>query len=217
MNFFLKKTTEPKVFCIGLNKTGTTTIENELIKFGYKTGNQVEAEYLVKNWYQRDFKPILRYCKKYDAFQDVPFSLPFTYQVLDQYFSSSKFILTVRDNPEQWYKSLVEFHSKLWGNGKDALTLDQLKKVNYRHLGYAYKTHRDIFNTPDKDLYNKEILINYYNNHLENVKEYFRSQPEKLLVINVSIKKDYFRLCEFLEKPVLRENFLWKNKTERND
>lgn len=213
MSFFLKKTTAPKVFCIGLNKTGTTTLEQFFIHNDYKIGNQIAAEYLVKDWLNRVFEPIVNHCKKYDAFQDVPFSLPFTYIILEQYFPNAKFILTVRDNPDQWYTSLTLFHSKLWSDGKTLPNAEQLKEATYRYKGYAYKVHKAMFNTKDDDLYNKESLIKYYENHIYNVKEYFKSQPNKLICINVSVKNDYLRLCEFLKKPALSNNFSWKNKT----
>ena len=214
MGNFLKTFKSSKTFCIGLNKTGTTTIGQFFLDYKYKIGNQVEAEYLVDDWFHRDFKKIIRYCKKYEAFQDAPFSLPFTYVLLDQHFPNAKFILTSRDTPEQWYNSLTKFHSKLWSNGIDPPTAQQLKDASYRYKGYAYEVNRALFNTPENDVYKKDVLIAYYNNHLEAVKEYFRSRPEKLISINVSNKNDYFRLCEFLGKKPVSDNFSWKNKTE---
>jgi hypothetical protein len=43
--------------------------------------------------------------------------------------------------------------------------------------------------------------------------EYFRSKPEKLLVINVSDDNDYIKLCDFLDKKPLYKTFPWENKT----
>src|SRR5690606_32403789 len=104
------------MFCIGLNKTGTTTLETGLKAFNYKMGDQKTGELLFKDWYKRDFKKIIALAKTADAFQDAPFSFPFTFIALDQHFPNAKFILTVRDSPEQWYKSLTTFHSKLWSD-----------------------------------------------------------------------------------------------------
>ena len=36
----------PKLFAIGFNKTGTTTLSHSLKKLGYKVGKQREAEFL---------------------------------------------------------------------------------------------------------------------------------------------------------------------------
>lgn len=202
-----------KIFCIGHNKTGTTTIESVLKDFGYKLGNQIQGEMLLDAWYHRDFKEIIKFCKTADAFQDVPFSLPYTYQHLDLAYPGAKFILTERDNAEQWYQSLTKFHSKLWANGKHIPTANDLKQAIYRRQGFAYDFNRWTYNSPEDDIYNKKTLINFYNNYNQTIKDYFKSHPEKLLVINVSKSPDYTKLCEFLEKPITRTDFPWKFKT----
>ena len=209
----LFKKQKTKVFCIGFNKTGTTTIEKTLKEFNFKLGDQIKGELLIFDWYKRDFKNIIELCKTADAFQDIPFSLPFTYQDLGEYFKNSKFILTVRDTPEQWYNSITKFHSKLWSDGTAIPTCQQIKDVEYRYKGYAYQSFKLLYNTDDKDLYNKDILLNLYNRHNKLVEDYFKSRPEKLLILNVSKKKDYFRLCEFINKNPLRDDFPWTNKT----
>ncbi|PKQ46718.1 sulfotransferase [Confluentibacter flavum] len=206
-------TSKPKVFCIGFGKTGTTTIQRVLKDFNYKMGHQEKGELLVFDWYKRDFKNIINLCKTADAFQDVPFSLPFTFMALDQQFKHAQFILTERDTPEQWYDSLTKFHSKLWSDGDKPPTANELKNAKYRYQGYAYDSFKLLYNTSDDDLYNKEQLISVYNGHNAMVKDYFKSRPEKLLVINVSQKNDYFRLCKFLNKSPIREDFPWENKT----
>ncbi len=202
-----------KIFCIGFGKTGTTTIERVLKDFNFRVGNQEKGELLVFDWYKREFKNIIKLCETADAFQDIPFALPFTYMALDQYFKNAKFILTERDSSEQWYQSLTKFHSKLWAQGDNTPTADELKNANYRYKGFPYQTVKLLYNTPDDDLYNKEMLINVYNNHNAAIKEYFKSRPEQLLVINVSKKEDYYKLCDFLQKTPIRDNFPWANKT----
>jgi len=143
----------------------------------------------------------------------IPFSLPGTYQHLDAYFKNAKFILTERDTPEQWYESLVKFHSKKWSDGKSVPTASDLKEATYRYKGYAYIANKYIYNTPDDDLYNKDILIEKYIRYNKNVKDYFESRPEKLLIINISNSSDYSKLCAFLNKPTTKEDFPWENKT----
>lgn len=208
-----RKKSKQKIFCIGFNKTGTTTIERVLKDFKVTLGSQQEAEILMPNWYRRDFKAIEKYAKSATAFQDIPFSLPYTFIALEQQFPNAKFILSVRDNNEQWYNSIVKFHSKLWSSGTEAPTVHELKNATYCYKGLAYEYIKQVFNTPDDDLYNKAILTNTYNNHNSFVKDYFRSKPEKLIVINTSNKNDYFRLCEFLDEKPLYDNFPWENKT----
>jgi len=75
------------------------------------------------------------FCRTAQAFQDMPFSLSFTYMALDKKFRESKFILTARDSSGQWYESLVRSHSKLFGNGNLPDTND-LKNADYCYKGY---------------------------------------------------------------------------------
>ncbi len=208
-----QKKSKPKVFCIGLNKTGTTTIEQYLKDNGYLVGDQAKAELLLEHWNKRDFQPIIDYCNDYEAFQDAPFSLPYTYAAIDQNFPDAKFILTLRDNAEQWYSSLTKFHSKAWCNGTDIPTAADLKQSDYRYKGYAYDVHMSMFNVPEDDPYNKPALLDYYNHHTYSVQEYFRSRPHKLITINVADDNDYKQLCKFLELNEKQEGFSWENKT----
>ena len=203
-----------KVFCVGCNKTGTTSLEAALKDFGYLMGNQSVAEKLaVEGWGQRDFRRIIRYCRTAEAFQDLPFSMPYTYQALDAAFPRSKFILTIRDSSEQWYSSITRFHAKLWGKNGRIPNKEDLQEAAYGEVGMAWRINRLSFTSPEDDPYRKEDLIEHYERHNATVMEYFRHRPNDLLVINVAEGGAYRKLCEFLEKPCLRETFSWKNKT----
>jgi len=71
---------------------------------GYTFGDQAIAARLAPEiWPQRDFRPLIEHCRSAQAFQDAPFSFPFTFQAMDAAFSGSKFILTVRRSAEAWY------------------------------------------------------------------------------------------------------------------
>lgn len=204
----------PKIFCIGTGKTGTTSLAKALKDFKFKLGDQPSGELLLKKWYHRDFKSIIKFCHSADAFQDIPFSLPYTYIAIDQHFKNAKFILTIRDTPHQWYESITSFHSKLWADDQGPPNANQLKSATYRYTGFAYEAQKFIYNTPDGDLYNEEALKNFYTRHIHDVSEYFRSRPEKLLIINVSKNEDYFKFCKFLEKDPIASSFPWENKTD---
>lgn len=104
-----------KIFCIGAPKTGTTSLKYAMKELGFVVGDQRTAEKMVDEWARRDFKKIIKYCRTAEFFQDAPFSFDYTYVVLDQVFKNCKFILTIRDSPEQWYNSLVSFQAKKWG------------------------------------------------------------------------------------------------------
>lgn len=210
----VKSVGRPKVFCIGRNKTGTTSIAKAFTELGLILGDQSLAERLVSDWAHRDFRRLFWYCHTAQAFQDVPFSLPFTFQALDQKFPGSKFILTMRDDPEQWVHSLINFYARQFGDGR-VPTLKVLQSASYVRLGWLYEANRLISVTPVDDPFNKEILIASYNAHNTAVQEYFRHRPGDLLVLNVANPEAYDDLCDFLEKPRIGKEFPWKNRTAR--
>lgn len=186
-----------KIFCIGHNKTGTTSIEAALKDFGYKVGDQAAAELLVDDWAVRDFRPIIQYCQTAEAFQDIPFSLDFTYQAIDQAFPESKFILTVRNNADEWYQSLVRFHAKLIGVSGTP-SADDLKDFPYRGKGWIWRVQQYIFGIDETTVYDEKIYKTQYMNYNAHVLEYFRLRPNDLLVLNLSDPDSMKSLCNFL-------------------
>lgn len=103
---------QPKIFGIGRNKTGTTTLKAVFRRHGFVVGDQPEAELLAHlNYFDGRFDWLDTYCQTAEVFQDAPFSWPDTFREVDRRFPGSRFILTVRDDEHQWYDSLVRFQS----------------------------------------------------------------------------------------------------------
>ena len=215
--FFKKLNTriksKPKVFVIGLNKTGTTTLKTTLWELGYSIGDQKEGELLLKHWelgFQRKLKG---YCTTSEAFQDLPFSIPEVYKKLYEWFGDAKFILTTRDNLEQQFNSLCNFHSKIFNENEGLPSAEKLKQAQYRYTGFAYNSFKVLFGTDDKDLYNRNALITKYENHNADARNFFKENQNSFVEINVSNHEDYLKLCNFLSKAPKRDGFLWENKT----
>jgi hypothetical protein len=208
----LKDNKYNKIFCIGFNKTGTTTLEYTLKQHNFSVEKQSVFSNYANDWAARDFSRIIKSCKKADAFQDFPFSFPHTFIALDMAFPNSKFILTLRDNPEQWYNSIVKFHSKLWADG-NVPTKQDLQNATRYYKGRPWQMNRMLFSSPEEDPYNKEKLIKQYLDHINNVKNYFRHREKDLLIINVSEKNSYKDFCNSLNISPIFDKFPWKNKT----
>jgi hypothetical protein len=203
---------QQKIFCIGLNKTGTTSVRRAWQDLGFIVGNQAEARELLAPWLERDFAPIIQYCKSAQAFQDSPFSFPYTYIALDQAFPGSKFILTVRNDAEQWYKSITKFHGKKWANGAIPTKEDLMEAVN-GVKGRPWVVNRALFDTPEEEPYKKEKLIRFYERHIEEVQQYFKYRQADLLTLNVAEDDAYSKFCAFLDKEPNGEKFPWENRT----
>jgi hypothetical protein len=202
---------KPKIFCVGMNKTGTTSLQKAFLNFGFKVGDQKRAERLLVNYAQGDFKTIIRYCKTAQAFQDFPFSYPETFKYLASEFPDSKFILSIRDDADQWYNSLVKFHMKVYGNGKKP-TINDLTNATYAYKGWAWESFKLLLGTDEiNDPYDKSKLISIYQNHNKSVIDYF-SNSDRLLVINLADARAYQKFSEFLGIEYPGGKFPWENR-----
>jgi len=210
---YCKSYNKQKIFCVGRNKTGTTSLEAALGELGFVVGHQPTAEHLAhRHYFAGNFRALMTYCRCGQVFQDVPFSWPETYKHLDWAFPESKFILTVRDDSEQWYRSITRFHAKKFGSAGAVPTSDELKAAGYRRKGFMYNTVK-VHGTSDSDPYNKAQLKAHYEQHNTQVIQYFRNRPDQLLVLNIASDDGYQRLIDFLGERSSQTTFPWKNQT----
>lgn len=200
-----------KVFVIGFNKTGTTTLHKAINELGYISGKQHLAELLLPEITKGNLDNLFKYCKTAEAFQDIPFSLPEIYKELDKKFPNSKFILSIRDDENQWFQSICKFHAKLYGKDGRIPTKEDLENSNYVFKGYPLLFNNYVFGN---HFYEKNIYTKTYNKHINDVVDYFKNKSHQLLVINVSEESSYTDMCKFLNVTPLRTTFEWKNKTE---
>ncbi|MGO3184208.1 MAG: sulfotransferase family protein [Aequorivita sp.] len=201
-----------KIFCIGRNKTGTTSLKKAFKDLEYVVGNQRKAEQLLRAYKNNDFDAITAYCNTAQVFQDFPFSYPETYKYLDKAYPNSKFILTIRNDPEQWFNSVTKFHAKRFG--ADTIpNKNDLQNANYVWKGWMWECNRLMYKTPENDIYNKEILINSYNDYNTSVINYFKDRPDDLLILNIAKEGAYQKFCKFLNLKSDLMDFPWENKT----
>lgn len=204
-----------KVFCIGYNKTGTTTLNSVLKNLGYSMPNQGQQEMaVVEELFKGNYKPIHKLCANYDGFQDMPFSQGVTYAVIDAMFPKSKFILSVRESSE-WFESLTRFHLKSILKKVD---IDKIENFNehsfkdkavYLHKNYlqnvikrhAVKVIDNEIHYDWSQVYNKTHRIERYERRNSEIIEYFQDRPEQLLVIDITKEKDNSKIVNFLELP----------------
>lgn len=65
----------------------------------------------------------------------------------------------------------------------------------------------------ENEPYHKESLIKSYSDYNASVLNYFLHRPQDLLVLNVSDKGAFNKLCDFLGKETINQDFPWENKT----
>lgn len=200
-----------KLFCVGYNKTGTSTIESALRLYGLSMPDQSEQEIrLTRQVYHRNYRPFIEFVNQYDAFQDLPFSQDETFVAADTLFPDSRFILTVRE-PAKWFDSLTRFHQKIFGvdnlqniSKQDFQTKFDRLYADYRLFNKArFLTHFDGSEPIERWdlLYQKDYYIEQYTLRNERIKKYFLNCPERLLVIDVTREEDTGKICDFLNIP----------------
>jgi hypothetical protein len=200
-----------KIFCVGANKTGTTTLEFVLRLYGYQLPNQQEQEIrLTKRCFACDYSELVSFASRFDAFQDNPFSRHEIYAVADALFPNSKFILSERD-PDSWFDSLVSFHKQQFGlDSFHQLTEADIRtKFDYLYDGYLYENFKYVLTEYDGAtptirwdlLYDRDSYIKNYVSRNQRIKQYFQNCPQRLLIIDVTQEETTRKICDFLNIP----------------
>ena len=196
-----------KIFCIGFNKTGTTSLSSLFEDEGYKVAPQVPFEMGVN--FNGDNTSLLKALSQYDSyefFQDVPFSFPKVYEFLYKKYPNAKYILSVRSNPNEWYESLIRYHKMNFKNFNNPVN------ITYIEEGWIYNLLTKIYGAPECDPYNKESIIQSYKDHNNNVRDFFRGKGN-FIEINLSNTFDFERLNDFMGYTFKSVCFPHKNKS----
>jgi hypothetical protein len=120
---------------------------------------------------------------------------------MDAAFPDSKFILSVRDDADQWYRSLTRFHAKRRGLDQPP-TAEQLKADPYVWPGFMWHASQLMYGVDESNVWDEGIYKRMYVRHIESVQDYFRYRPNDLLTINLAAEGSMQRLCEFLKVPI---------------
>ncbi len=167
-----------KIFAIGLSRTGTLSLTAALEQLGFEARHYPNdprtQEELRRGTYE------LSILNTVDAVTDIVVA-PF-YPQFDRIYPNSRFILTTRAT-DAWLES-VEKHFRNYVELRREPFDDFVLACVYGTLHYAAGRFR----------YLKEL-------HEENVRRYFASAPEKLLVLDVA-EAGWEPLCAFLGRPV---------------
>ncbi|MGE0493103.1 MAG: sulfotransferase family protein [Vulcanimicrobiota bacterium] len=169
----------PKVFGVGLPKTGTTSLGRALEWMGYRVcgglGQRVRArvesgdpiEAVVPELVEREVE-------RHDAFQDNPW--PVLFEEMARRFPDSLFVLTLR--PEQeWLASFV------------------------RHFGSRHSPLREWIFGAGAPEGNEQAYLDFFRVHYRRVLEHFADQSHRLLVLRLCEGEGWQPLCQFLGQP----------------
>jgi hypothetical protein len=181
----------PKLFGIGLNKTGTSSLRSALEFFGYRVCGP--RRNLLKALRRGDFSAFDEVVAAYDAFEDIPWPLAFDY-LFERYGTDTRFVLTTRSSADAWFNS-IENHARSSGLASDTWLL-------------TYGTRRPFGRAKEY----KEL----YTHHNERVRAYFRERnaQDRLLEICFDRGEGWPELCRFIAEPVPDIPFPHVNRTD---
>ncbi len=176
-----------KIFCIGLNKTGTVSLHSALLQLGFTSLHWGgEASYLGVRQAIADNKPLLSYIPDVEAYSDIE-TLSVNFDLADAQYPGSRFILTSRD-VESWL---------------DSRRRHVTKNVERKARGEYAGSFLDV----DIDGWRAQWVA-----HHGRVGDYFRDRPDDLLVMNITEGDGWDLLAPFLGRPIPLTPFPVENR-----
>ena len=143
-----------KVFGVGLNKTGTTSLGQFLAKAGFRL--QEDSSMVKVNQALGGSPALLALAEDYSAFEDIPW--PLVYRQCAERFPSARFVLTTRASADEWFTSMYR-HSFRTG------------PTRQRKAVYGAYCPGDA---------SREAYVNYYLKHNEEVRNFFANEAAQV-------------------------------------
>lgn len=165
---------QTKIFCIGFQKTGTTSLGKALEMLGYDVCGPIGVT--DPRIGEKALEWAAERIPAYDAFQDNPW--PLLYKELDAMWPGSKFILTTR-NPRSWIRSM----RKYFGDYEAPAEV------------WIYGDHCTPLKAPRR-------CLQRYKRHNREVRDYFKDRPDDFIEIDFSKGHGWEELCGFLDRQV---------------
>ena len=212
-----------KIVGIGLNKTGTTSFAESLRKCGLKRSNQTrDSQYLTNDVLKGNIYSTISILEhpNYEVYQDMPFSMINTYKTLYEYRPQDYYVLTIRDNVEQWVDSAYNFFSEIWEHRKEEYDPKELSMFyNSINKEIIVRNHRISLLQNwgiDSKLNIKNKLTYVYNKHIDDVTNFFESKiSSNFIIVNVSKENELKNLSKYIGFESVENDFVWVNKRKK--
>jgi hypothetical protein len=189
-----------KVFGIGLERTGTTSLTEALKLLGYKAVHYPEDEVTRAEMHAffasgSDFIH-LSILRDHDAITDTPVCC--IYKVLDKSYPGSKFILTIREK-QSWLRSRERLNKVQILPQSEKLAHDHPANIYTRFVGDKHYGPYDYDPGKAYDAYNAEAS------------DYFKDRPQQFLMLDICGGEGWTKLAPFLGAAIPEISFPWEN------
>lgn len=176
-----------KIFCIGLNKTGTVSLHHALLALGHTSLHWGGPEsYLAVQRALTEGRPLLTYLPDVDAYSDIE-TLSLGFELADRHYPGSRFVVTVRDL-DGWIDS-------------------RRRHVERNRLRRERGEYTGRFLDVDASAWTE-----LWTEHHHRVAEHFRDRHADLLVMNITAGDGWELLAPFLGHPIPLEPFPFENR-----
>lgn len=168
-----------KVFGIGLNKTGTSSLKRALVTLGYN--HCTMRGQMTHKYFNNRYDQIFNTIEQFDSFEDWPWPLMYR-RIFEKYGENARYILTYRTSPQAWLESL-KAHT---------LVTNPDNNPRKRIFGFDYPHGAEA----------KHIA--FYESHLADVRRYFAEQNASHALCEVCWEKGdgWQEICGFLGEPL---------------
>lgn len=218
MTLFKKK---PKIFCISMQRTGTTSVGEFFERLGFKVAKW-KRSYNNKwsyYWQNGNFEAIFnsKDFKNYQVFEDSPWWLPEFYKVLYHRFPDAKFVLFTRD-ADDWFKSMVS-HSqgKILGNTKRHCKVYRREEDFYKLKdteGFEDYDEHKIDNLLSLEGYEEHYKTMYRIRNREMIEFFEKHAPQSLFVGELEDPKKWEKLAQFMKIKIPSNFEVHANKSQ---
>lgn len=190
----------PKVFGLGLSRTGTRSLTAALHVLGFDTVHYPTDRATLDTLIRGDARfPLLEH---YDGITDIT-TVP-SFEELDRQSPGAKFVLTVRDE-ESWLQSCRNH----WA-GRPAHE-DGDGEEHRVHMEVRRFLRAAVYASYDFD---EERMRRAYRRHVDRVKRHFAGRPDDLLVLDIVGGQGWEELASFLGVDVPEQPFPMKGKRQ---
>ena len=172
-----------KVFGIGLNKTGTSSLKVALRRLGYDHSPRRNA--LLRDMFDGDMSSIYADAETYESFEDWPWPLVYK-EIFAKYGDSARYILTRRATPDIWLNSIRKHAERV-----------KAKMYRRKIFGYAYPHGVE------------QVYLDFYTRHLVEVRQFFADNNASHLLCELCWEEGdgWLELCDFLGEPLQKSDF----------
>lgn len=213
----------PNIICLGLNKTGTTSLKAGLESLGYNVmWESLGHQFINSDISNGDYSSLSSILQnpRFNAYQDLPFSLKGIYSKVFKIDPKAKYILTLRD-VDKWVNSTIEFYSAHLPYITDPFNNPHTYSQNYSGIeNHITKNwNKLIFNSWGiSSLDNiEEKLTNVYNSHIKEITNFFQQKNGNLYLLDVGKPNALKELANWLGKETQYLDFPWLNKSNKKN